>query len=89
MFPQVKMLLEQAAARDLLPMPSHRDYTDSTAANGLAITGGGGISFKMNSALAFRSELSYQQSWVRPLWGRSFSGAVRFSTGLILRMGTW
>ena len=88
-FPQVKLLLEQAAAGGLRPMPSHHDYTEGTAANGVAITGGGGISFKMNSALAFRSEFSYQQSWLRPLWGHSFSSALRFSTGLILRMGTW
>jgi len=91
MYPETKALLEAAASRDpQLRQPSHADYTDETAANGFAVSGSGGVSCKLNNALAVRiAELGYQHSWAAPLWGRRYSDALSVSAGLVLRMGTW
>jgi hypothetical protein len=90
MFPQAKRLLELAETPDPRSAPKHGEYTEDTAANGFALAGGGGVNYKLNAALTLRvAELSYQRSWAAPLWGRSFAEAIRFSSGLVLRMGTW
>jgi len=91
MYPQRKKLLEAAAARNPQAQPpSHSEYTDEIAANGIALSSGGGVSYRLNAALTLQvAELSYRHSWTSPLWGRSFSDTVKLSSGLVLRMGTW
>ena len=91
LYPSTKLLLEAAAARSPRGQPvSHSQYTDETAANGLALNGGCGVNYKLNRALTLRvAELNYQHSWTAHLWGRSFNDAIRLSSGLVLRMGTW
>ena len=91
MYPQLKSKLEAAAAQDPRSTPpAHSDYTDEIATNGFALKSGGGVNYKLNAALTLRvAELMYQHSWTSPLWGRSYNGSVSFSSGLVLRMGTW
>ncbi len=66
------------------------DYTQSFRRNGLAISMGAGVDIGINRALGFRlASVDYLHSWLSPLNGVDFSGGVRFSTGLIVNMGSW
>lgn len=86
MFPQKKALLEAGSPSTL----DHSEYTQQISTNGFAVSGGGGLNYKLNRALMVRvAELNYQHSWTPPLWSRSFAGALRLSSGVVLRMGTW
>ena len=51
---------------------------------------GGGLHYNLHPALTLRvAELSYRHSWTAPLWGRDYSNGLKWSSGLVLRMGTW
>jgi hypothetical protein len=90
MYPQLKQLLEQAAISGNAPPPTHDEYTKTTETNGFAVSAGDGIHYNINPALTLQvAELSYRRSWTSPLWGRDYSGGVQWSSGLMLRMGTW
>ena len=68
----------------------HDKYTSSEEANGLAIAAGTGIDYKLNNALAFRvAGLEYSRSTLRSLGGMSYQRGLQFSTGMVLRLGTW
>ena len=90
MYPERKRLLEAAAVRDNKQPPVHADYTDQTESNGFAVASGGGVDYELNRALTIRvADFSYRHSWAAPLWGRDFSSSMKFTSGLVLRMGTW
>ena len=90
MHSELKQLLEQAAIRDNKVPPSHDDYTEATESNGFAVKTGGGLHYNLHPALTLRvAELSYRHAWTAPLWGRDYSGGLQWSSGLVLRMGTW
>lgn len=90
MHPELKQLLEKIALRENKPAPTHDDYTDATETNGFAIATGGGLSYNLSPALSLRvSDLSYRRAWTAPLWGRNYGNSMQWSTGLVLRMGTW
>ena len=90
MRPELKQLLEKIAVRDHKQPPSHDDYTEATESNGFAMATGGGLHYNLHPALTLRvAELSYRHSWTAPLWGRDYSNGLKWSSGLVLRMGTW
>jgi hypothetical protein len=90
MYPEFKQLLEKIAIRENKPPPSHEDYTEATESNGFAVATGGGLNYNLSPALSVRvADLSYRHAWTSPLWGRDYSSGVQFSSGLVLRMGTW
>jgi hypothetical protein len=90
MNPDRKELLSQLAIRHAAAPPAHDEYTEHAEATGFAVAAGGGVDYKLSRALILRvAELSYRHSWAPPLWGRTYSESVRFSSGLVLRMGTW
>jgi hypothetical protein len=90
MFPELKEALEAAAARDNTTPPSHGDYTQETQSNGFAVSTGGGVSYQVNRAMTIKvADLSYRHSWNSALWGRDYANSVKFTTGFVLRMGTW
>ncbi len=90
MNPQLKKLLQIAASRDNRPPPSHDDYTAAVESNGFAVSTGGGLHYNLNAALTLRvAEMSYRHAWTSPLWGRDYSGGLQWSSGVVLRMGTW
>jgi hypothetical protein len=90
MYPELKQLLERTAAAENKLPPSHEDYTDATESNGLAVSTGGGLNYNLHPALTLRvADLSYRRAWTAPLWGREYSGGLQWSSGLVLRMGTW
>lgn len=90
MYPELKQQLERTAALENKTPPSHDDYTEAIESNGFSISTGGGVNYNFNPAVTLRvTELSYRRSWTAPLWGRDYSGGLEWSTGFVLRMGTW
>jgi hypothetical protein len=90
MWPEKRKLLEAVALQNKSVPPSHAEYTDQVDANGLALTTGGGVDYKLNPALAIRvAQLSYRRSWAGTLWGRDYSHGLKLVSGLVLRIGTW
>ena len=68
----------------------HSLYTTQYETNGFAIAAGTGVDYKINNALAFRvASLDYSRSWSNDLNGVNYSNGLQFTTGLVLRMGTW
>lgn len=71
-------------------MEINGDYTQETESNGFAVATGGGVSYQLNKALSIKvADLSYRHSWTSPLWGRDYNNSLKFTSGLVLRMGTW
>jgi hypothetical protein len=93
MFPLKKKALElYQQQQGIIPNPltDHEKYTRSDDMNGFAVSAGGGLDFKLNNALAVQiAKLEYSHAWLRPMNGMDFSSGLRFSTGIVLRMGTW
>jgi hypothetical protein len=72
------------------PTSVYYDYTTSFETTGLSLSVGGGVDLRVNSAVAVRlGSVDYVHSWLARLNGTDFTHAVRFSTGLVLRVGTW
>ncbi|HVN81797.1 MAG TPA: hypothetical protein VMW38_22620 [Terriglobia bacterium] len=68
----------------------HALYTQSTEANGFAVAVGGGMDIALNRMLAFRvGNLEYLHTTIGDYALGNYSNMLRFSTGLILRTGTW
>jgi hypothetical protein len=91
LFPEKKKLAEAAAALLDPKVPAaHSDYTEETQSNGFMVSAGGGVSYSLNRALTIKvADVSYRHSWTNPLWGRDYSNSLKFSTGIVLKMGTW
>jgi len=90
MYPDLKKVLEQAAARDKKDPPLHSDYTDDTESNALTVATGGGVNYEVTRALTIRvADVSYRYAWTAPLWGRDYSNTLKLTSGVVLRMGTW
>jgi len=72
------------------PARYRSNYVQRDEANAFAVSAGGGLDFKLSDALALRvASLEYRHAWMKPVLGRDFSTGVQFSTGVVLRMGTW
>jgi hypothetical protein len=57
---------------------------------GLSMSMGGGLDVRLNAGLAWRfANLDYVHSWVGQLNGVNFDQGFRFTTGVVLRLGTW
>ena len=57
---------------------------------GFSISTGGGLDVKVNNALAIRvANVDYMYSWLHPVAGTDYNQGLRFTTGLVLRIGTW
>ena len=68
----------------------HTEYTQHYETNGFALAAGMGVDYKLNNALAIRvASLDYTRSWTSDLSGVSYQRAMQFTSGLVLRMGTW
>jgi len=66
------------------------DYTQNWRENGLAVSIGAGVDVGINRALGLRlASIDYLHSWLSGLNGSDFSEGIRFSTGLIVNMGSW
>jgi hypothetical protein len=69
----------------------YRDlYTQHWETTGFSLSVGGGLDVGINRALAVRvANIDYTRSWLGTLNGTNFDHGLRFSTGLVLRIGTW
>jgi hypothetical protein len=81
--PHVQFL---AGGNKLTQQVVYREWETS----GFAVVVGSGVHYKLNNALALRvANLDYQHSWNNRLNGTNYQNGLRFTTGLILNMGTW
>ncbi len=65
-------------------------YTKDWETNGFTIQAGTGLDVKLNNALSYRvANLEYSHSWTKELNGIKYQNGLQFTTGLVLRMGTW
>lgn len=72
------------------PADYRHHYTQGADSNTLALSTGGGFDIRLNHALSLRlANVEYHRSWARDFQGLSFQDGLRFSTGLVLRIGTW
>ena len=93
MYPERYALLtaiwkSQGSDPDKAPTPDQYTYTSET--NGFSLQGGLGLDYRINSALQLRvASVDYRHTWVPPLDGRNYANSLSFTTGLVLRMGSW
>lgn len=70
--------------------PYYHLFTTNYESTGLSMSMGGGIDYRLYSGLALRvANLDYVHSWLAPVNGMDFNQGVRFTTGVVLRLGTW
>ncbi len=90
LYPEEKAAVEAEIAPKKLGNAQHSLYTQDWDTSGFAIAMGGGVDYKINNALAFRvASLDYSRSWTNDLNGVNYQNGLQFTTGLVLRMGTW
>jgi hypothetical protein len=70
--------------------PRRSDWSVEHMENGLVIEAGGGFDFLVNRALAWRvANLEYTHTWISRADQINPSQGIKFTSGLILRIGTW
>jgi hypothetical protein len=68
----------------------HALYTSDEERNGLVVSAGTGVDYRLSEALAIRvASLEYSRSTLAKLGGLSYSRGFQFTTGMVLRLGTW
>ena len=84
------ILLSQWEEGSLPHYPERSAYQVQNQASGLAMAAGGGFDVRLNRALALRvANLEYTHSWLPVVDQIHGSDGLRFSAGLVLRIGTW
>ncbi|PWT88179.1 MAG: hypothetical protein C5B55_13575 [Blastocatellia bacterium] len=72
------------------PNSVHDQYARDFETTGFSMSAGGGLDLAVHPALAVRvANLEYVRSWLGQLNGANFDRGFRFSTGIVLRIGTW
>ncbi len=88
--PQLKKAIESSAAKSEPANLLHSLYSKDWETNGFTIQAGSGLDVKLNSALSYHvANLEYSHSWTKELNGINYQNGLQFTTGLVLRMGTW
>ncbi len=89
MFPDRKPLATPTVS-EMAGYRMHSLYTSDAESNGFTVGVGGGVDYALNRALALRvAGLDYMRTWESDVNGFNSRRNVRFSSGLVLRMGTW
>lgn len=69
---------------------SRNDWNEEDSANGLSLALGGGFDVVLNRAWAWRvANLEYTRSWLSELDTLRPQEGLRFTSGVVLRIGTW
>jgi hypothetical protein len=90
LYPELQKELLAQGVKGTYYRDVYMDYTQSWRRNGLAISMGAGVDIGINRALGFRlASVDYLHSWLSGLNGAEFREGIRFSTGLIVNMGSW
>ena len=86
---------ERAVITSIVPAgtdlnPYYHMFTTNYESTGLSMSMGGGLDYRLYSGLAVRvANLDYVHSWLAPVNSIDFNQGVRFTTGVVLRLGTW
>ena len=65
-------------------------FTKHWESTGISLSLGGGLDIAVNRAMAFRVvNFEYLHSWLGKINGTDFNHGMRFSAGLVLRVGSW
>lgn len=86
---------ERQAIINMLPPgtklnPYYDLFTTNYESTGVSLSMGGGLDYRLYPGLALRvASLDYVHSWLDPVHGTDFNSGVRFTTGVVLRLGTW
>lgn len=88
--PEKKRAMElNPVKRDGLP-PRHAEYAQQIETSGLSLGAGAGLDVKLHDALALRlASVDYTHSWVSNLAGNRYRSELNFTSGVVLRFGTW
>lgn len=88
---ELRAKLQKEWDAGLLPhYPKRSDYSVEQSANGFALVAGGGVDINVNPVLTVRAaNLEYSRSFVPQVDRIDASHGVRFSSGVVLRIGTW
>jgi hypothetical protein len=89
-FPAKKAALDLIAQQKGLPPPAHEDYTQQAERSGFSLATGAGLDVKLSAAVALRvASLDYTYSAVSSLGGINYRREIHFTSGLVVRFGTW
>ena len=89
-FPRKKQALELIAQLKNLPSPEHSDYSRQEDTTGFSLAAGAGLDVKLHAALALRVvSVDYTRTWASEVNGNRYRSDLRFTSGLVLRLGTW
>jgi hypothetical protein len=70
--------------------PPSAEFAEFKEKNAFMISAATGVDLRLTRALAVRvASLGYTHSWVGTINGVNYSNGLQFSSGLVLRMGTW
>lgn len=88
--PEKKLLSERSTseAKNSWP-PPYADFARAWDNNAFAVVAGAAIDRRLNRALALRVAVDYSHTWNRNLNDISYRNSLQFSSGLVLKMGTW
>jgi hypothetical protein len=91
MFPDKKRAVESLIVDAASGNHLHAEYTRQEEASGFALTAGTGINYKLNEALAVKvANIEYLHArGVGGLGGMNYANGLQFTTGMVLRFGTW
>ena len=90
MFPEKQLALVLAAEQKNLPAPGRDEYTREMESSGLSVAAGAGFDLKLNDAVAVRlAKLDYAHSWINNVCDVNHANQVHFTTGIVIRLGTW
>jgi hypothetical protein len=90
LYPEIRKELVAQGAKGTYYRDIYLDYTQNWRQNGLAVSIGAGVDVGINRALGLRlASVDYLHSWLSQLNGSDFRDGIRFSTGLIVNMGSW
>jgi hypothetical protein len=87
---QIKEALKLSEPKSTPLYVTHALYAKDWETNGFTIQAGSGLELRLNNALSYRvADLEYSHSWNQHLNGVDYRNSLQFTTGLVLRMGTW
>ena len=70
--------------------PHYDQFTTNYESTGLSLTIGTGLDYRLHPAVALRlANLDYVRSWLAEINQTNFNRGLRFSAGVVLRLGTW
>jgi hypothetical protein len=88
--PEKRRMLDAIKRGVHVPRATRHAVLQTPAANGFSVAAGTGIDIHLSRAVALRLlSLEYQRNWLPPLAGIEYTRGLRFSSGVLLKMGTW